>query len=1056
MLALIECVLLVLQAAAPTVEVDFKPAEMVSDGGFAVMAPVQIVPSFPFRLQSDTEVGGANLVMREDGHLLEPSHALHRDIRDLGGGRFSYYGINTVRFSASDGSDPRTNGRRYTGAFREVVSPKLARNLHTANGVTAGLLLLAALARLSCAAARRRKELMSVAGNVLARAQPFFRDRRLWCAAVGALGGLIILAQVAFYLLQVVAPTVNLTFIPTQMASDSGLAVVVPLEASTSYPFRLSSDAEASGSSLVLLENGHLLGPAHVLHQEIRDLGAGRYSHWQDTVRFSASDGSDPRSNGRRYTAVVHETIDPNLATILQGGRVLELAFLAISASALLYRLAKRPMGVLVADGLSFVAKRSPVPVGHVAKRSALILSASSGWLMGVSAVALVFVLVTIPGLRHVAALVGGSTCMLFLASRVMMRSPLVFVRQCKAVDLLAPIGSAVRVAAVGSVAIFLLLGPVQLYPAPGWADPSIYHGFFSHYTFNLSLGPIVYQAERLPFVLAGIAFFHVLPVEWAYYAMALLPLAVIVLATLSTLSGMADSAVAVSLLVLTVSNSLVIAAVGQGYVSGFMIAATMAGHACLLRSLEQDRIATSSYMAGVWFALAAITNPAVLVLAQASVLSALLVFPAMFQRLPARMAWGMAGSLTIALLLCLFSRGLTGSYDFVSPALNMAAASGGTPFAMPVGRWLPHALRLAYIAIVCGCGIATLLGCSPERAAQRRRAFLLLCWSVAALMSSAGVLLAADVVLGNAFLMFWYYSCYLVVYTIVITGAILVLLLPPRDSVARLAMPVASAAGGTCAIACAVATRDSDPASLHAVSLAIALGIASVGCCWLAGRAAGRGWRFRAATTLVAMVAPVLLVDLNPDTRNAFVVRDDSAHDAAIVSADADRFIYGALDGRKPYFWYSASAYTRATAHPRGWEFSDHGIYPLWFHAPRLYNLLDQIFFNYYPASALLEHEDPDDIGGSKPDWNLILQNPDRRDAVVVLSQDPDDGRRAISRAAELFKSDLQTEDHKVLSRGAVKVDVWVLGISDAGHRTVESEPFRQSRISSADNEKR
>lgn len=55
-------------------------------------------------------------------------------------------------------------------------------------------------------------------------------------------------------------------------------------------------------SRLELYEDGRLLGPAHQDHATIAALGGGRYSHWQGYVRFSSSDGSDPRHNGRSYS----------------------------------------------------------------------------------------------------------------------------------------------------------------------------------------------------------------------------------------------------------------------------------------------------------------------------------------------------------------------------------------------------------------------------------------------------------------------------------------------------------------------------------------------------------------------------------------------------------------------------------------------------------------------------------------------------------------------------------------------------------------------------------
>lgn len=58
----------------------------------------------------------------------------------------------------------------------------------------------------------------------------------------------------------------------------------------------------ANGSQLLLFEDGKPLGPAHSLHQAIRDEGGGRYSHWtRETLYFSTSDNTDPRTNGRTY-----------------------------------------------------------------------------------------------------------------------------------------------------------------------------------------------------------------------------------------------------------------------------------------------------------------------------------------------------------------------------------------------------------------------------------------------------------------------------------------------------------------------------------------------------------------------------------------------------------------------------------------------------------------------------------------------------------------------------------------------------------------------------------
>lgn len=56
-----------------------------------------------------------------------------------------------------------------------------------------------------------------------------------------------------------------------------------------------------TASMLDLTEDGRPLGPPHCGHDAIRRDGGGGFSHWHDDLWFSTSDGSDPRTNGRRY-----------------------------------------------------------------------------------------------------------------------------------------------------------------------------------------------------------------------------------------------------------------------------------------------------------------------------------------------------------------------------------------------------------------------------------------------------------------------------------------------------------------------------------------------------------------------------------------------------------------------------------------------------------------------------------------------------------------------------------------------------------------------------------
>jgi SAM-dependent methyltransferase len=69
------------------------------------------------RLELSAHEGSSPAVVLEDGRPLGgPANARHDDIRQAGGGRFSFW-RDQVYFAASDNSDPRTNGRRYEIAF---------------------------------------------------------------------------------------------------------------------------------------------------------------------------------------------------------------------------------------------------------------------------------------------------------------------------------------------------------------------------------------------------------------------------------------------------------------------------------------------------------------------------------------------------------------------------------------------------------------------------------------------------------------------------------------------------------------------------------------------------------------------------------------------------------------------------------------------------------------------------------------------------------------------------------------------------------------------------
>jgi MoaA/NifB/PqqE/SkfB family radical SAM enzyme len=55
-------------------------------------------------------------------------------------------------------------------------------------------------------------------------------------------------------------------------------------------------------STLRLFEDGVPLLDAHHFHQTVATRGGGRYSHWGNELIFSATDNTNPNTNGRKYT----------------------------------------------------------------------------------------------------------------------------------------------------------------------------------------------------------------------------------------------------------------------------------------------------------------------------------------------------------------------------------------------------------------------------------------------------------------------------------------------------------------------------------------------------------------------------------------------------------------------------------------------------------------------------------------------------------------------------------------------------------------------------------
>lgn len=113
--------------------------------------------------------------------------------------------------------------------------------------------------------------------------------------------------------LALVLPSMLFPAAPVQISRAVSETLVEPIPVESIRPvagfayrgiLRLARPGDSNGapSLCTITEDGRALGPAQSSRGSIETEGRGRFSHWSErTVFFSASDNSDPRTNGRAY-----------------------------------------------------------------------------------------------------------------------------------------------------------------------------------------------------------------------------------------------------------------------------------------------------------------------------------------------------------------------------------------------------------------------------------------------------------------------------------------------------------------------------------------------------------------------------------------------------------------------------------------------------------------------------------------------------------------------------------------------------------------------------------
>ena len=127
---------------------------------------------------------------------------------------------------------------------------------------------------------------------------------RILVKSIGALGIIAASFFVTLWVMNYISPTCpqgTTTALTRPFDKQSGFAYIKALP-----NFDSVSDLPATPtrSKLLVCENNNLLGPMHSAHAEVAKEGHGRYSHWNTSLIFSASDNTDPNTNGRTYVVV--------------------------------------------------------------------------------------------------------------------------------------------------------------------------------------------------------------------------------------------------------------------------------------------------------------------------------------------------------------------------------------------------------------------------------------------------------------------------------------------------------------------------------------------------------------------------------------------------------------------------------------------------------------------------------------------------------------------------------------------------------------------------------
>jgi hypothetical protein len=263
-------------------------------------------------------------------------------------------------------------------------------------------------------------------------------------------------------------------------------------------------------------------------------------------------------------------------------------------------------------------------------------------------------------------------------------------------------------VAHYGAAALFILFGPYTAFALAGWLDPWFYTGYFTHFSYLLQQYGVTYYVSRLPWILPGLAVFHLASPQVATVLLHALAMATGCTALYLTVECHYGKLAGLAASVALLTNPYYAASNAGDYPDGAAIAYGLVAMGFFLRPTK-GRFHNELW-GGLFLALSGYTN-----LAALPMLVGIVVIPAWRHRRSLRALAGsvvrvFAGGVAATLPLMGVSKVTIHYFPFFWPQIFQTYMVRSDPRVLAeylkIGNgWLPDAHRLMPPLILCLAG---------------------------------------------------------------------------------------------------------------------------------------------------------------------------------------------------------------------------------------------------------------------------------------------------------------------------------------------------------------